>query len=291
MDIYLVEPPIQILNFLSSNFECKPNVLLSYARWQDFDFSLYTHAYRKKFGKLMLDSGAYTHMQGRINIEIHDYTSFLRSCSNLFDYVINLDIDTENEDVRMWNLRKLEKNGVSNILPVVHAPYSGEIEELYERGYTYQLLGSTFGSADRQLDYIFNRYFHSGRFPGIMFHKLGTSTYKGLSKYPYRSCDSTYLMRIGGMGNVLYWNPYRESDKNGDQTDVIYFGGFIRNKLPEAIDYSHYSYLDQFRSYLWQNFGFDLTDIHGQDKALNRWIVNAKYMVDLETRITQLHGI
>ena len=44
----------------------------------------------------------------------------------------------------MWNLLKLRKV-CPNILPVVHDPYSGEIDQLYDDGYHYILIGSSDG--------------------------------------------------------------------------------------------------------------------------------------------------
>jgi len=60
-----------------------------------------------------------------------------------------------------------------DVLPVIHDPYAGEIDQLYDMdtGTFYWLL---LGKDTKQLDFIFNRYHHSRKYRDL-FHKLGTA--------------------------------------------------------------------------------------------------------------------
>lgn len=287
MNFYLVPPDIGIIREVIQRFDPTPYILLSFVRvGQDFGHFLYT--YRSKLGKIMIDSGAYSEMQGTLSVDLDTYLAYVEPCGHLFDYCVNLDVEPQNYDVRMWNLAKL-KRVCSNVLPVVHDPYAGEIDQLYDMGHHYILLGSTWGNDRKQLDFIFNRYVYSGRFPNIRFHKLGTTTYVGLCEYPYYSCDSAAFIKVGGFGNIFFWNENREPDDNGDCTDLIYFGG---RDLPESKRcpiYYNYRHIGQLEDYLWKVFEYRISDIEGSPGATGRWIVNAKYMLDLQERITRLH--
>ena len=289
MEFFLVPPGIGIISELIRRFDVKPNVLLSYARVGQ-DFGNFIHGNRPRLGDLMVDSGAYSEMKDTLKINLDQYTAFLKGAGHLFDYTINLDVEPENYDRRMWNLLKLRKV-CPNILPVVHDPYSGEIDQLYDDGYHYILIGSSDGRNRAQQDFIFNRYVYSNRFPGLRLHKLGTTSYNTFSEYPYYSGDSTSFVQAGGFGQVMYWNNDREPDDNGNCTDVIYFGGYEFQDTNRCQVYYNYRFINQYEDYLWHTFEFRLTDLLGPSGATNRWIVNGKYTLDLEKRLTRLHAV
>jgi hypothetical protein len=178
MKIFLVPERSSTIVGLIEKFDPRPNVLLSFVR-ANADFRNFLHTHRPKIGKIMLDSGAFSEMEGTTKVDLDSYLAYLKGCGSLFDFCINLDVAPQNYDVRNWNLAKLRQTGV-DVLPVIHDPYAGEIDELYQSGLTYQLLGSSWGKDRKQLDFIFNRYFYSGRYPGIRFHKLGTAGYDGV---------------------------------------------------------------------------------------------------------------
>ena len=287
MHIYLVLPwnGIRTAKELIERFDARPNMLLSYARAGN-EFGLYLRTYRRQLGKIMLDSGAFSEMAGTQKIDLESYINYLVPCHDLFDYCVNLDVEPEKYDVRMWNLAKLKRAGL-DVLPVVHDPYAGEIDELYDMGHHYLLLGSSWGSDRKQLDFIFGRNVQSGKYPGIKFHKLGTATYKGLCEYPYYSSDSAGFVLQGGYGDVLFWNEHREPNPNGDCTDWIYFGGRKESPSSRSEKYADYPYLGQLEDYLWRTFEYGLSDLEGSLGAVKRWIVNGKYTLDLEKRMTE----
>ena len=288
MKIYLVPNSIIIVTEIADRFQCRPDVLLSYV-YRGPHFTHFLRLYRHKIEGLMLDSGAYSQMAGTTMVNLGAYVAFLKSCGHLFDYCINLDTDPENYDIRNWNLARLKKEGF-NVLPVIHDPYAGEIDQLYDKGYRYILIGSSHGNDRKQLDFIFNRYFYGGKFPDVKFHKLGTATYATLFEYPFYSSDSATFAHVGALGDVLFWNEYREPNPNGDRTDFIYFGG--RSGVAcKGKDYQHYPYIHQFEDYLWKTFEYSLGDLKGALGAVQRWIVNARYTLDLRDRMTRLHGV
>ena len=289
MEFFLVPPGIGIISELIRRFDVKPNVLLSYARVGQ-DFGNFIHGNRPRLGDLMVDSGAYSEMKDTLKINLDQYTAFLKGAGHLFDYTINLDVEPENYDRRMWNLTKLRKV-CPNILPVVHDPYAGEIDQLYDQGYHYILIGSSDGRNRAQQDFIFNRYVYSNRFPDLKLHKLGTTSYNTFSEYPYHSGDSTSFVQAGGFGQVMYWNNDREPDDNGNCTDVIYFGGYEFQDTNRCQVYYNYRYTNQYEDYIWQTFEFRFDDLLGPSGATNRWIVNGKYTLDLEKRLTRLHAV
>jgi hypothetical protein len=288
MKIFLVPPGSEIIVDLIKRFNPTPNVLLSFVRVNAY-FRNVLHTHRQKIGKVMLDSGAFSEMEGTTKVDLDSYLVYLKGCATLFDYCINLDVEPENYDVRMWNLAKLRQAAL-DVLPVVHDPYAGEIDELYDMGYRYILLGSSWGNDRKQLDFIFNRYHYSGKYPGILFHKLGTASYNGLIDYPYYSSDSANFVKVGGMGVILFWNEGRDPEPNGDHTDEVYFGGYQVPTSPKCPAYYDYRFLGQLEDYLWKTFGYRITDILGPSGAGQRWIVNGKYLLDLQERMTKIHG-
>jgi hypothetical protein len=285
MRIYLVPEGSSTIAGLIEKFGSGPNVLLSFIR-ANADFRNFLHTYRSRLGKVMLDSGAFSEMEGTAKVDLDSYLDYLKGCGALFDHCINLDVEPDNYDVRMWNLAKLKKAGL-DVLPVVHDPYAGEVDQLYDMGYRYLLLGSSWGNDTKQLDFIFNRYHQSGRYPGIRFHKLGTAIYDGLCAYPYYSSDSANFIKIGAFGEILYWNDHRESEKNGDHTDRIYFGGYEKPKAVRGQAYYEYAFLGQLEDFLWKTFEYRLTDLEGPSGAAKRWQVNGKYLLDLQERLTR----
>lgn len=287
MYIYMVLPGAKVALELAERFNARPNVMLSYVRIGK-EFGHYINTYKDKIGKIMLDSGAYSEMAGTTSVDLETYMDYLLAVRELFDHCINLDVDPENYDVRNWNLARLNRAGL-NVLPVIHDPYAGEIDSLYDQGYRYVLLGSSWGNDRKQLDFIFERYVHSGKFLGIKFHKLGTATYSGLSSYPYYSADSSGFILKAGFGDLLFWNDYRKPDSNGDCTDEIYCGGLNRGGASGCTHYKEYRYLGELEDYLWRTFEFRIQDVEGPSKATNRWIVNGKYVLDLEKRMTAMH--
>ena len=52
-----------------------------------------------------------------------------------------------------------------------------------------------------------------------------------------------------------------------------------------------YSFIRQFEDYLWKTFEYSLADLKGASGAIQRWIVNARYTLDLQDRMTRLHGV
>jgi hypothetical protein len=288
MRIYLVPEGSSTIADLIARFDPRPNVLLSFLR-VNADFRNFLHTHRPKLGKIMLDSGAYSEMAGTKKVDLSTYHSYLNGCGTLFDYCINLDVEPDHYDVRMWNLAKLRQTGL-DILPVVHDPYAGEIDQLYDMGYRYLLLGSSWGNDRKQLDFIFSRYHSSGKYPGILFHKLGTASYDGLCSYPYYSSDSANFIKIGALGEVLFWNEHREPDEIGDLTDRVYFGGYQKPKSAKGPAYHEYPHLGHLEDWLWTTFEYKLSDIEGPSGAVRRWIVNGKYILDLQDRMTKLHG-
>ena len=152
------------------------------------------------------------------------------------------------------------------------------------------MIGSSDGRNRKHQNFIFNRYVYSNRFPDLRLHKLGTTSYNTFSEYPYHSGDSTSFMQAGAYGQVFYWNDHREADANGDQTDMIYFGGYAFEDTNHCQRYSSYRHINQYEDYIWKTFEFRLTDLMGPSGAVNRWIVNGKYFFEIQERLTQLHS-
>ena len=289
MEIYLASPEITHILEMHKRFHRKPNVLLSFADVRTH-FGHFVHTYRSRINKLMLDSGAFSEMRGTATVELDPLANYLKPCAGKFNYCVTLDINPEDYDLRMWNQAKLEEVA-PNVLSAVHDPYAGEIDVLYDMGHQYILLGSSQGNDKRVLDFIFNRYHYSGRFPGIRFHKLGTATYPTLSGYPFCSSDSARYAKAGGDGKALFWNITREPSANGDRTDEFYCGGRKIGANRGYRNYTEHPHLGEFEDYLWETFRFRISDIVGRSKFDQRKLVNAKYMLDLEDVLTKLHGI
>ena len=53
--------------------------------------------------------------------------------------------------------------------------------------------------------------------------------------------------------------------------------------------YYNYRFINQYEDYIWKTFEFRFDDLFRTFRATNRWIVNGKYTLDLEKRLTRLH--
>jgi len=155
-------------------------------------------------------------------VDLEAYVAFLKSCGNLFDYCINLDTDPEITTSGTGTWARLKQEGF-NVLPVVHDPYAGEIDQLYGQGHRYILIAHPTAMTGNSWTSSLIVIFTAGSF------RISDSiSWAPRPMPPSRSTPSIqrqrHLCPCGGFGDVLFWNEYREPNPNGDRTDYIYLG-------------------------------------------------------------------
>jgi hypothetical protein len=261
--------------------EKKLNVLLSYA-WVDSDTYEILVTHRDKVHSCILDSGAWTDNTKGEKTDIGSYISYCKIAGHYYDFLFNLDSDFREDHFSPENLENLllmERAGL-NPTPVIHSLYTEEVSYYIERGYPIVALGSSYATRLDDLKFVFERF---EKYPEVNIHVFGTTIFENLIQVPAYSVDSSSWAISGKFGNILYWNPENEGT---DKTDVIYIGGrFNPSKKPEHrfVDYHNRKQLEE---YLWDTFNFRYVDLF---EAENRMLINLRYFVDLEERITEEH--
>jgi hypothetical protein len=120
---------------------------------------------------------------------------------------------------------------------------------------------------------------------GVEVHFLGCTEYKKLAYLPVSSADSTTWNRTGSAGKIFYWNPQRSGYKKLDKITLE------DNVLKRNVQYHirDYMFREQLEEYLYQELKMSLDDLMGEQKYLNRAIVNIHYFVLLEEEINDIH--
>ena len=150
------------INPLYKGAPIKPNVLVSYNYLRGIALKL-TKTLRDGIGSLNLDSGGYSIYTGKSLHTLHDYLSFVKLYSHLFDVVFSLDSDFNNPEGNLTNQLWLEEKLGDNskkIVPVVHdkiAPFE-ELEMYAENGYNQVAVGSDGKLSDEFFEKVKAKY-------------------------------------------------------------------------------------------------------------------------------------
>lgn len=164
------------------------NVLVSYHYFKavDLDRLFAERPPRAVFA----DSGAFSALTQGAAIDLGDYSEWLGKWSHLFDVTCNLDVIYD-EHTSQTNLDRLEADG-HHPLPVFHAGSPFRVLEDMADRYDYICLGgiARHGSKRKALQRWFDACFNivEGR---ARLHGLGVTGWWALTRYPWRSVDST----------------------------------------------------------------------------------------------------
>ena len=264
----------------------KLNILISYGL-RNASYKTFIENNERNINSLILDSGTYTlnfakDLALRQKINFSGFCAFIEQFENSFDYIFNFDkyFDDNGMMRNMYYQEKLEELGYKNIVPVVHN-YSGEdLDYLIHKGYKLIALGYSKEKNQKNIVKLANKAYSNK----VKVHVLGVSSYKKLANAPIAYCDSSSWVHYSLNGVLNYWNPKKDSS---DKTDSLHFAhDGTRNPNWKGYYYSDYLYLEDLKKYLDETFGYDYHDLL-DPKSIKRQIVNIRYFVELQERITK----
>lgn len=261
--------------------------LISYGR-RNVDHSNLMLQIRDKLDGLIMDSGTYTLNQNRKkyrdSITFEGYKSYLNLFADKANFYFNFDEDFSKSGFgkNFAYQLDLERAGFSPV-PVVHDCYGSEIQTYIDRGHKMVAIGSgelKFAGLD-DLRHIVDPLYRRG----IKVHFLGCTQYRKLAYLPVYSADSTTWLRTGSSGRIFYWNPNRYGYNKLDKIA-------LDDKPPKRATKYHirdYMFRDQLEDYLCDELGLSINDLLGEERFLNRALVNIHYYVLLEEMINRQH--
>ena len=286
MKIYHAELTTEALLQYRKLHPTKPlRALVSYGR-QDKHLRNMMFDLRGQIDGLIMDSGTWTlNCNPKKYAEIitfGGYKAYMKILSHKFDFYFNFDADFSKEgfETNFSYQIDLEKEGL-NPVPVVHDCYSDEIKTYIDRGHKQIAIGSgelKFAGLD-ELRHIVHPLYRSG----VKVHFLGCTQYKKLAYLPVYSADSTTWTRTGSAGRIFYWNPLKIGY---NKLDKIALDDDVPKNIVHIRDYMFRRHLEE---YLHQELGLSVGDLMGNQKFLNRELVNIHYFVLLEELINAKH--
>lgn len=173
------------------------------------------------FGDFLLDSGAFTFMQGKGGTPDFDdyaerYADFINR--NKVRKYFELDIDSVVGYPRVKQIRaKLERLTGVQPIPVWHRSRGKEEYEAMCREYPYVAIGGLVDGAKkgeyaRQFWKYFPWFINTAHENGAMIHALGFTSLDGIRAYHFDSVDST-AWTTGNRFGYLYWFDGRTMQK------------------------------------------------------------------------------
>ena len=165
------------------------------------------------FGDFLLDSGAFTFMQGRggnpdFDDYVERYADFINR--NKIDKFFELDIDSVVGYDRVKIIRaKLERLTGKQSIPVWHKSRGKDEYIGHCKDYPYVAIGGLVDGAKkgeyaRQLWKYFPWFINTAHENGAKIHALGFTSLDGIRKYHFDSVDST-AWTTGNRFGYLYW--------------------------------------------------------------------------------------
>ena len=205
------------LNDQSATFmDYRPYVLESFFYCDETTEKLIPH-----FGDFLLDSGAFTFMQGKGGTPDFDdyaerYADFINR--NKVRKYFELDIDSVVGYPRVKQIRaKLERLTGIQPIPVWHRSRGKEEYEAMCREYPYVAIGGLVDGAKkgeyaRQFWKYFPWFINTAHDNGAMIHALGFTSLDGIRAYHFDSVEST-AWTTGNRFGYLYWFDGRTMQK------------------------------------------------------------------------------
>ena len=183
------------------------NILESYYMLRDNEDFLHL---LKRCNSFLLDSGAFTFMQGTHQGEI-DWDEYIEQYADLINrwdvkLFFELDIETIVGIPEVERLRsKLEKLTNKQCIPVWHIQRGKDYYIRMCEEYNYVALGGLVGKVltGRIPEELYHWFISTAHQHGAKIHGLGYTSVAGLHKYPFDSVDSTAWL-AGNRGGFLY---------------------------------------------------------------------------------------
>ena len=266
------------------------NVLLSYGtRSNDYYRMMTTN--RNHISGLILDSGAFSKnfSNSQKDITLQGFITYCKHFGKHFDYIFNYDEDFNMDgfETNLMNMRKLEKAGIK-VVPVVHDYIGSKVREIdYYIKKKYPIISFGYSEHKKKNKHA-NIAFAVKKIveAGLKVHLLGLTHPSILGKYPIHYADSSSWGQEAMYGNIIWWNPSRQSE---DKTDRVRF--IDRNDTTKRWSHHIENYPDRkaFETYLKDEFNFSIIDVYGHNKEYKRQIANVHYFVKAQYEVRKMH--
>lgn len=226
---------------------------------------------------VILDSGAFSRMNGVVDFTLEDYINFLHRSKDYFYRYITLDYplkpNVSQEEIEFSfvetqkNLEILEKEGLTPI-PVYQRMWKRlDRLESYLEKYDYICIagaGGFFSTKDVQeeIEIYFNDVFELNSKYNKKLHGLAQTKLEVLKRFPFYSVDSTSWKMTSAMGNVITF-------KNlFDKMESVWLGK------------------DSFETNIFSKYLYDSMD--RKSSHMERSIFNVKFFNNMERVLTEL---
>ena len=173
-----------------------------------------------------LDSGAFSAMTQKAEINIDEYIQFIRDNGPSIAMYANLDVIGDAVGTHK-NLKYMEDKGMKP-LPVYHAGEPFSYLEEYVNGYDYICLGGAAGRLKTQeqvmrwLDVLWDKYLtKDDGFAKIKVHGFGITSFPLLLRYPWESVDSTSWVQSAAYGNIFVPRPDSSGNYSYDKPPFV----------------------------------------------------------------------
>jgi hypothetical protein len=267
------------------------NVLLSYGT-RSGDYANMIKS--PKINSMALDSGAFTKNFAKSeiaqSINLYGFISFCKRVKDRFELIFNFDENFQMDgfETNLRNMLEIEKAGIK-VVPVVHDYIDEvvpEIDYYLEKKYPVIALGFSQHKKANRLKNIttaVNKIVNGGS----KVHLLGFTSPDILGILPVHYSDASSWTQEGLFGNIIWWNPFKSGI---NKTDRI---RFLDKENSHEIHEEHignYPWRGYLEKYLHEELQFEINDLYGHDKNLNRQIANVHHFVKLQTIIREMHN-
>lgn len=156
--------------------------------------------------RIFLDSGAYSAMTKKVEIDINEYIEFIKKYEQYIDTYSVLDVIGSPKGT--WKNQKIMEKAGLKPLPCFHYGEDTKYLKKYIENYDYISLGGMvpISTPDLKiwLDDIFSNYICDEKgLPRVKVHGFGMTVVSLMLRYPWYSVDSTSWLMTGRFGGAL----------------------------------------------------------------------------------------
>lgn len=181
-----------------------------------------TRRIRQDGARVFLDSGAYTASTKGTVIDLNRYIDYCHKNEDIIEMISVLDEIPKADDsgkltpailaqavkVTYRNLKEMERQGLSNIIPTFHMGEPDEVLEYYVANYPYISLGGLVGASPKQLIIWLDRMWalfltNPDGTPKLKVHGFGLTSLPIMTRYPWYSVDSSTWVQWAANGMIL----------------------------------------------------------------------------------------
>ena len=230
---------------------------------------------------VILDSGAFSRLNGVVDFSLEDYINFLHRSKNYFYKYITLDYplrpNASQEEIEFSfinthkNLEILEKEGLKP-LPVYQRAWNKlyRLEEYLEK-YDYICIGGAGGfistkDVQEEIELYFNQVFELNSKYNRKLHGLAQTKLEVLKRFPFYSVDSTSWKMTSAMGNIItfknlfdkmesYWLGKESFEKNIFSKSLYDYDNKSGNMFRSIFNVEFFNDMERNLTELWSDRG------------------------------------